>query len=285
MKARHLFAATVVVLAGLAAPSAAAAQSADPTGVETTLKTSAHPKHHGRIRLKQVPTQLTMETIGDYRVHLSRWLRHQTLQLQYQGPKGRWRKVVDVEAAGRALVSFQAVVPGTVGGVSVGFRFVTLGSRRIAKATSKVWRIPVYRTFPLAQLTPVSGSLVVTSEVGGGQYVAPAGSGPTVTSTLALPENCGRISFSLFVRPDLVQPEDAFNASVAVDGVTIYTHAPADGQQYADLPITLPPHPKLLTLTASYDATRPEHRPWFASNEHNSFVGARSPRVFCATAS
>ena len=204
MKARHLFAATVVVLAGLAAPSAAAAQSADPTGVETTLKTSAHPKHHGRIRLKQVPTQLTMETIGDYRVHLSRWLRHQTLQLQYQGPKGRWRKVVDVEAAGRALVSFQAVVPGTVGGVSVGFRFVTLGSRRIAKATSKVWRIPVYRTFPLAQLTPVSGSLVVTSEVGGGQYVAPAGSGPTVTSTLALPENCGRISFSLFVRPDLV---------------------------------------------------------------------------------
>ena len=282
---RRVAALVAAVLAGLSTLTVVAPADASDAITTTTVREASphHAKHHGRIRLKQVPTQLTMETIGDYRVHLSRWLRHQTLRLQYQGPEGRWRKVWDEDPAGRGLVSFQTIVPGTVGGLSVAFRFVTLPSRSVAKATSKVYRIPVYRTFPLAQLTPVSGSLVSTSELGSGQYVAPAGSGPTVTATLALPENCGRISFSMFVMPDLVQPEDAFSASVAVDGVTIYTHLPADGQQYADLPITLPPHPKQLTLTTSYDAAKPEHRPWFASNKLNPFGGARSPRVFCAT--
>jgi hypothetical protein len=249
-------------------------------------------KRQGRVELVHAPSQVVPEEQSTIVGHVSRFLRSSLVRLQYQNAQGEWVTLLpgsDSTYTGYPAFNTFALSPNLGPGLASPARRLRIhasATRDVAAASSKPFTVAVYRYVRLSALTPTAGSLVnsfVTVYYGPSEGSAPAGSAALNSTTLTLPAGCGRVVFGVVIDRLLVQPDDTYSAALAVDGTTLWSHAPADPEDPLEHQITLPPNAKQLTLTSSYDAGAPDRRPWFVDPDGSKYTPNSAAHVLCTS--
>ncbi|WP_028650117.1 hypothetical protein [Nocardioides halotolerans] len=253
-------------------------------------------KRTGKVTLLTTPSVLTplgQQVVGG---EVTGWLRDQPLHLQYRHPAThKWTSVDEQSVVLQRLAGPSGFTSQPFSGIGVGalglrLRVTTEGDRFHAEGRSAPFTADSYRDIPLSELPVVSGSLdhkdnvVVEPSFYVSTYsqgTAPSGSGPTNTAVLSLGEHCSAVVGGVTNDHGIFQyPTADFTASVALDGVTVFSHASMSDPFEFNLPVTTQHQ---LSLTASYDPATHWLRPWFVRNlSPNGIPAADHASAVCA---
>ena len=246
-------------------------------------------KRTGKITLTEVaPRIVEGEASVVARGRVTRWLRLVPLELRYRDPgTGKWRPSgAFFSMDGRRFTaSFDTFSTPRVSKQGLHLRLVARGNPDIRKV-AKEWTVDAYARRSLATFPVVSGSVVqsqifVTPPIYSGpsqsEAVALGGTSPSNSVTLTVPAGCGRIQAST-AQSALLGSPGPYTASVARNGVTVWSFDSSVPGSVRELWLDVIGG-DTLTLTTSYDAARPEERPWFV--KPSMYVGSY-PFALCA---